>query len=628
MKTINKIKYIVVLLFTVISLNSCTFLNVSDELASELSLDDVFENAQFTRRFHRGIYLGIPNSSLIEIDNSYLPMTGLDNPWPTASDELKANCNNTFTLQTTGYHAGNASLSRWSLYKHIRQANIFLSKVHTIQSDKDPLKDDEVSALRAEARFLRAYYHFLLFELYGPIPIVTEVIDPSGSVIDFNRNSVDEVVTFLDKELKEVAEELKETEPKDRLAVPTKGVALAVRAKAWLYAASPLLNGGYQEAVNLRDNDGKQLFPTRDNTKWGKALSAMQEFIDYSNSHYKLFKVMTTTSQGADKKEVLDVNASLYGLFQNYNDEIIWASTKDSWGSVDSDGTQRRCTPRGVQGNFGQASVGVTQELVDAFFMKDGLDIKESPLYDKSESLFTSVTHDVSVFGKTQTFTDEIFNMYLNREPRFYQAVTYCGRRWQVGGDLVLFYKGGGDDNSSSLNCWTGYLLYKRINNTLYAQGSYPRSYYRPSILYRLAEFYLLYAEVLNEVDPSDTRIIEYLDKVRERAGIPLLKDIKPEIIGDQALQRKAIRHEMRIELCTEGQRYFDVRRWMVAESPTADEGGQGGDFHGMNMNAGKDGYFKRTLLEKRIFERRMYLYPIPLNEIQNSKKLIQNPGW
>ena len=157
-------------------------------------------------------------------------------------------------------------------------------------------------------------------------------------------------------------------------------------------------------------------------------------------------------------------------------------------------------------------------------------------------------------------------------------------------------------------------------------QGSNAKSKYRAGMLFRLADFYLLYAEALNHVNPSDERIIAHIDSVRYRAGIPLLKDIKPEIKGNQALQEEAIRKERRIELFAEGQRYFDVRRWMCA-----DEEGykQGGPVHGMNMNADNlEDFMERTAFETRIFERRMYLYPIPLNEIQKSSKLVQNPGW
>ncbi len=202
----------------------------------------------------------------------------------------------------------------------------------------------------------------------------------------------------------------------------------------------------------------------------------------------------------------------------------------------------------------------------------------------------------------------------------------FHGRKWHTGTNLIKFNKGSGNDNSSENYPWSGYLLYKRLDRTIRDEGSFPRTKYRPSIIFRLAEFYLLYAEALNEVRPGDSKILEYVDKVRERAGIPLLSVIKPGIRGNQQAQRLAIRREMRVELATEGQRYFDVRRWMIADQP---EGHQGGPFYGMNMNGATEStFFQRTPYETRVWEKKMYLYPIPLLEIQKSANiLVQNPG-
>ncbi len=606
----NKINHILFCasFFVMCTFSSCTdYLNVSDELAGELELSQVFENASLCRRFHRNIYSGIPDMSFISINSSSAGIDGLGNPWPSVSDELKGAQNNVKNLAVTGYHAGNASLGRWGLYKQIRQANIFIETATVIpqSGDTDYIDEVELTQLKNEARFFKAYYHYLLFELYGPITIMNEIADPSSTDLDYARNSVDEVVEYLDNEFTVLATLLNETEPENRKAVPTKGTALALKAKLWMYAASPLLNGGYSEAVALKDNTGKSLFPANDPEKWEKALTALQVFIDYSNSgSYELHKEF-------DKSGNYDPNLSLYNLFQLDNKEIIWASTKNSWGGVDSEGTDRRITPRSEY--QGYACVGVTQELIDDFFMIDGFEIEKSKLYQEK---------GFSEYGQEK---DLIYNMYINREPRFYQAVTFQGRRWQVSNRQVFFHKGSGNDNTKGDNPYTGSLLYKRMNNTLLNQGSNPKSKFRPVILMRLAEFYLLYAEALNEVNPSDSRILEYVDKVRERAGIPKLSDIKPEIIGNQDLQRKAIQRESRIELCTEGQRYFDVRRWMLAEDR---ENRQGGNFHGMNMSVGQEAFHQRTAFEKRIFETKMYLYPLPLNEVQNSRKLIQNPGW
>ena len=255
--------------------------------------------------------------------------------------------------------------------------------------------------------------------------------------------------------------------------------------------------------------------------------------------------------------------------------------------------------------------------------MNDGKTIQDSPLYSETGM---SVAGDDTT-GRTEVGT---FRMWINREPRFYQTVFYHGRRWHVSNNKVSFFPGQGNDKTKADYPWSGYLLYKRINRTVYNAGNYPRSKFRPSIIFRLADFYLLYAEMLNEVDPSSPDILTYVNKVRKRAGIPNLEVSYPSIVGNQEQQREAIRRERRVELATEGQRYFDVRRWMIADNAAPGQGAQGGPFYGMNMQTdNKAEFFQRTAYETRLFKRAMYLYPIPFDELQKNKGvLVQNPGW
>ena len=599
-----------------ISFSSCYFLDVSDELAGNLSKEEVFNDPAYTRRWHRNIFTGIPDYSNIRVKDVSGDL-GLNNPWAALSDELNFGDMTEAGYEVQGgFHAGNARFHRWgTLYKLIRQANIFLAEAHVIPQSGDQLDylgDEELQELRAQARFLRAYYYYLLFELYGPVPILYDkVLDPYADELDLPRNSVDEVVEYVCSEMQALIDEeggLQEIETdENRLALPTKGVALAVIAKIRILAASPLFNGGYTEALQVTNPDGKRLFPDADSNKWKLAQTAIENFLTFAAGKYELYKEY-------NKDGSYNPDQSLYNMFMSYNDEIIWASSKTFFNALPNWGYDWVCTPFSEQ--KGNQSAGVMQELVDDFFMKDGLTIEESPLYPNEP-------------GFTKVDGQDIYNEWINREPRFYQSVFYQGKKWQVKNNVINFYYGSNNGADKATNYpATGYLLFKRTCRKLYNQGSSPKVKYRPSIIFRLADFYLLYAEVLIETDPTNPKILEYIDKVRDRAGIPLLQDIKPEILGNQTALREAVRRERRIELNTEGYRFFDVRRWMVAEQ---DGYRQGGDFYGMNMFGPKGdrmAFYEKVLVETRKFEKKNYLYPIPLTQVQISKQMVQNPLW
>lgn len=608
-----------------LGLSSCAdFLDVSDDLAAELTMEQVFDNVSQTRRFHRYIYSSIPDMSHIIMNDTWSGLTGLHNPWPSLSDELKNAQNNTKDIPSVGYNAGNAAFSRWELYKQIRQANLFMENAHTItigEATGNVITEEELATLKNEARFLRAYYHYLLFELYGAIPIMDELANSSAGDLDYYREPVDKVADFIVDEMKACLTLLPDKEESnERAAAPTKAAAYAVIAKTRIYEASPLFNGGYPEAVALRDDRDIPLFPEADESKWNEAVKALEDLFAYLDTQGRN-KLFTCDADGnnigiSTDDPRFDAAASLYYIdfkfANNVNPEVLWYSSKNSWGGCNYEGRELRCTPRSVYG--GNPCVGVVQEMVDSYFMSDGKTINESPLYDKATEC---------VIGD-----DGVANMYKNREPRFYRDITYSGRLWQNTDDkYIYFYKGTQNGNTYGDNPYTGYLLYKGMCHDLLNTGNFKRSQYRPCVLFRLADFYLLYAEALNEVNPSDPRIIEYVNKVRARAGIPGLDITNPEIAGDYEKQFAAIRQERRVELFTEGQRYFDVRRWMLADKDG--DCRQFGDFTGMDMNADNAvDFMKRVVFETRKFDKAMYLYPLPLDEVQKSRKLVQNPGW
>lgn len=596
---------------------SCSYLDVSDEQAGGLTdFDQIFDNVSYTKRWYGWVYSAFPDYT-----NTFSQGGGMTNIWSSYADELY-----TRRAATTGKYSewgvANETSNRWDLYGQIRQANIFLDRAKPIVGelgvDADRITPEEMIWYKANVRFLRAMYHFYLMELHGPVPIMDYSLTLQDE-LDLPRNSLDEVIEFIDTELLAAIPDLAQ-EPyhgaanEGFRAVPTKGVALALRAKLWAYAASPLFNGGFASAQGITNHDGKVLFPPRDDSKKQKALEACRDFINYAVGRYALH-------------DTGDPAVSVYEVFQDYTTEIIWSHGTTSWGNLASgdSNSDRYSTPRSEPNGVGD--IGPVQELVDDFYMADGLPIKETS--------FLPASTNYSETGFTSVGGVDVFNMYVGREPRFYNSVAYSGMHWHVGGvgitgttgwfagKEVQFWKGGTGDNTVEGCPLTGYLWYKRYNRTI--NGTTVAGKFRPSIIFRLADFYLLYAEVLNEVEPGNPDVLEYVNRVRRRAGIPNLEVLNPAIAGNYAMQRDAIRRERRVELAGEGQRYFDVRRWMIAED---ENGRQGGDFYGMYLDGNQVTFYTRTRFHTRSFKPKNYFYPIPNSQMLKSHVLVQNPGW
>lgn len=628
MKKQNSIYTLLIALLCFVS--SCDYLGVSDQLAGGLqNTEQVFDNVSYTKRWYANVFAGIPDYSGINSVN----VGAFKNPWTGMCDELVVGYGNSSKYNNSDRNAANMGFHRYGdCYKYIRQANIFLQKAHPIMTtgtQGDQLLEDELTQMKANVRFMRAFYHYLLFEQYGPIILVKDKIYNATEDQDVPRNTVDEVIEYIDSELTAVASELTQEpifEDKDYRAWPTKGVALAVRAKLWLYAASPLLNGGYREALSVTNRDGTRLFPDYDAGKWEKALAACKDFIDYAEAgRYELCKEYKD-----DNGAVIDPDKSVYNLFQKYTHEIIWATANNDWGGMNGDAFDRRIAPRCEKNGLG--STGVTQELVDAFYMKDGFPVSataylpQSTLYQ--EEGYGTYKDQNDNFSKKYTNVT-VSNRYLNREPRFYNTVFFNGRQWPVSCNQVLFYNGGNSGVQEGQATLTGYMLFKRFNRSVSLTNPGVASQFRPSIIFRLADFYLMYAEAANEVNPNDARVLKYLNLVRERAGLPDIETLNPAIRGNQELQRAAIQRERQIELATEGQRYFDVRRWMIADKNG--EGRQNGYVHGMNVRGesnDKEDFNRIVEASQIVFNRKMYLYPMPDSEMRKTKNLVQNPGW
>jgi starch-binding outer membrane protein, SusD/RagB family len=625
----KKIIYVIVAIVA-LTISSCSnYLDVSDEMTQNLSMEDVFNSPTYTKSWYANIY-----NCISEYSETGSDCNAFKNPWSNLCGEISSQISPYKDVETSGYTAGDAQLQRWgSLYQYIRQAMIFIKYGKAVGSttDESVITEDEINRMKDDARFLIAYCYVSLFEQYGPAPIITELENAEEpSKRDYARPSVDQYVSYVDSLLNGVI--TRNNIPNtvtdlNEMVRPTKVAAMALRAKLWMFAASPLFNGGYEEAMKLKNNDGTQIFPAYNAQKWATAKKYVKALIDYAEANgHSLYTV-------ANDAGTEDVNQTLYKLFQCYNCETLWATTNNSYSSQWL--MEPRTTPRDIYNSYG--TIGPSQESVDNFFMSNGLSISDNGSGYKENGL-VSVTN---VCNENKRVDANVFNMYANREPRFYADVIYQGKSWHIQPTsnpnyYVDFSAKGGVGPSSSDTPMVGYLLGKFKNRKILNTNGYITSYYRPWTLFRLADFYLYYAEACNEVDPSDPDIITYLDKVRTRAGVPGYNDLvssgKKNIIGNQVEQRKAIQQERFVELFCEGQRYFDIRRWMICGS------GQDADqtlFTGMNEYGdpnktigSADSYYTRTVIEKRIWRKAMYLYPIPQDEINLCKKLVQNPGW
>lgn len=631
---------------TSVAICSCSdYLDVSKEMNENLTMDKVFNNPNYTRDWYGNIY-----QCISEYSETGSEAGAFKNPWSNMCGEISSQMMPSKDAMTAGYTAGSASFHRWAtLYQYIRQAMIFIdrAKDEGVGSDSNQITPAEIGRMKDEARFLMAYCYFSIFEQYGPCPIVTKIDDAAyPEIFSYERASVDEMVEYIDDLLKGVIEGsnlpasiitgqtngVGTAYNLNEVVRPTKITAMALRAKLWVYAASPLFNGGWEKAMELKDKNGKQLFPAKDPNKWVIAKQHLEELLTAAaEAGHTLYQVQSNGTNLPDQ--------SIYKLFQVYNQEILWCSTNNSYS--DQYKMEKRTNPRDVNSCYG--TVGPTQESVDMFFTKNGLTIAEDP--DYHENALVQVTNTATNETGGSRADKNVFNMYANREPRFYADVIYQGKSWfdvfqnKTGNAnyFVDFSLHGGAGPDSRDNPLVGYLLGKFKNRKVNHASGDTQLYKRVSIIYRLAEFYLFYAEALNEIDPSDPRIIQYIDYVRDRAGVPTYQKLADNgiknIIGDHDKQWDAIQRERFVELFCEGQRYFDVRRWMVCgPGQIADQTRFSGmnEYGTTNIPIGTMGsYYNRVTLESRIWDEKMYLYPIHQNVIQLSKgEIIQNPGW
>lgn len=584
------------------------------------------------------------------------------------------------TFMQGQYNEDNFNQAWTMCYKGIYQASVFINNIdmNTEMTDKERLD------YKGQARFVRAYYYWLLLRRYGPVPIVpNEGIDYTQSYeqIAIPRNSYEAVVDYISNEMIQAAKEIQYTKRDgENCARPTKGACLATRALALIYSASPLANGNNDTyAKSLVDDKGKELLnSTYKEEKWAKAAAACKDVMELGV--YDLYHAsFNTTEAVGDPKTIVPADSTCIFAqntwpkgwkdidpFKSYRvlfsgDIAPEDNTELIFSRIDQNATEinhsmksfaRHSMPR----DFGGWNThGLTQKMVDAYYMNDGSDCpgKDRELNggNGTERLTGFTTLQDYQHGKYKPLAANVSLQYANREPRFYASVGYNGSVWEYLSDpepthhnrQTFYYRGSGNGyNNSQFYLRTGISVKKYVNQTdVPDREDYRNIKDKAEPAIRYADILLLYAEALNELegtysiaswDKNTTytiqRNIEEIQKgihpIRIRGGVP---DYDAQIYSNKNLLRDKIKRERMIEFMGEGKRYFDLRRWKDAPKELNQQ------IYGCNimMDANHKSEFHQIIPINNLrmtFSDRMYFWPIRHSELKHNSRLTQNPGW
>ena len=555
----------------------------------------------------------------------------------------------------------------YKAYEAVRKASTFIDNVDRCGE----LTEVEKADMKGQMRFIRAYAYWSLIRHFGPVPLIPEHgldVSLSYEELSLPRASLDEIVAFIDQDLVVAARSLPMVRTVNNMGRPTRGAALALRARILLWVASPLMNGN-RDLFNVKDNHGRQLVPQEyDESKWAKAAAAAKEVMDLGI--YELYTIEPSpdtpeyerppyNAEFSDKNfpdgwANVDPYLSYKSIFDgtiigSKNPELIF--TRTSRGNEQINHWVSNCMPRTLSGSN---LIGVSQKQVDAYYMDNGQTIQEAEAtgYYKEDG-FTTSSNPLNE-GGAPFLPANVSWQYAHREPRFYASIAYCGSIWvcasanesQYRNKQIFYYRDLNDGKQGfKEDCpLTGIGFKKFVNDEdAFTQGGYRMDKTENTIRY--AEMLLIYAEALNELTPGKSYTVERyngetmtvqrdvnemrsaMKPIRMRAGVPDFDDV---VYANQELFRTALKRERQIELVGENCfRYYDLRRWKDALLE------ENQPLMGCNINISDDvtrvqEFYRPTVVASmpKVFTQRMYLWPFPVKEMKRNVNLTQNPGW
>lgn len=523
-----------------------------------------------------------------------------------------------------------------SLFKAINTCNTFLEQVKKVPD----LQNYERVRWVAEVKFLKAYYHFYLLQMYGPIPImdVNPPVSVSPEDAQVKRQTVDSCFNYIVNLIDEASKDLPKIIQKGgtELGRITQPIAVSIKARVLITAASPLFNGN-PDYAGFKDKQGMQLFnPTYDPQKWVIAAKACKDAIDLCTSSglkiYHFNPQVNIYNLSPEMQIEMDIRNA---MTEKWNSEIIWGDPNNLIQEFQERSMVSYNEATQYVASFYRSGINVPMNMAKMFYSKNGVPIDEDKTlnFTNPEALRTAT--DAEKYKVEPGYVTARLN--FDREPRFYADLGFDGAKFYGAGNYdqdnswhLEARRGGYSsfDPSGTKNSITGYYPKKPISFLSYMEGGSHMEIY-PWPVMRLSDLYLLYAEALNEVSGPSAEVYSWVNIIRKRAGIPDIDSswnhfsIYPQKYATKEGLREIIHKERLIEFSFEGLSHWDLNRWKDAEKMLNEP------IEGWDTDQADPQFYYRTIIRfPQKFKKRDYFWPIKEFDLIVNKNLVQNPGW
>lgn len=604
-------KYLLVILLLTTAACNTDFLNTRP--LGEATSDDVWTDPALAEAYVNDIYNGLGNGGFPETMLS----SATDETMFTHNYGMKNMVESTISPTDAEYINSRGTFQWGTMYLRIRACNNFFANIGKVNFDKQL----QASRLKGEVFFLRAWFYQQLVRNFGGVPLVDQVYTLTDADYSIARNTFEECVDHIVKDCDSAAYYLHGTETVSVKGRANEGAALALKSRILLYAASDLHDmptARAKSAIIAAASKPELLgYVSGDRmSRWQKALDAAKAVMDLGN--YSL--------ASPDPASAAEAATNYQTMFLKDNSESIFSRY---FVNAKSEAGGQIGLYNGLNGYHNWSGNTPTQLLIDDYEMIDG-----------SAFDWNNAAHKA--------------HPYQNRDPRFYASILYDGADWrqrptdvadmdpanQVQAGTYEVWDGskaipnpGLDTRQGPVEDWngsfTGYYMKKFIDPAVDAQ------YFRQEVpwpFFRYTEIILNYAEALMELG-QEGEAKTYLNMIRRRAAMP-------DITSSGAALKADYQHEREIEMVFEEQRYYDVRRWMIAPA-TIGRALRGVNVQGKLKAGSKVTLYKYDLAnydytytpvtlvnENRLWLDKMYFMPIQRDEINRNSKLVQNPGF